>query len=251
VNFQQVVAGIVSGGQANLEMRSCPDQIYGKIERNGNTFVVRESRKDITERNGQPAIIIVLESPHTKEFENEKIEPAKGDTGDNIKDYLLKRFSSYLNGHLMDGTEIILVNSIQYQCSLGVDTKAFRDKVFTAIWNDFGNECFICRLTHIYWEGDYLINACTKGNNDISQDDELRRLVENAINAIEDSPLIKSDLHTMHPSNWDKDGKEDRNKNCGWLWGESKERRSQLLARQRREKHDVIRKPRNNRTDKV
>lgn len=225
MNFQQVVTGVISGSTANLEMRSCPDQIYGKIKWNGKTFFVKEDRKDIAQRiTEQPAIIIVLESPHTKEFQNVKIEPAKGYTGDNIRDYLLKRFLRYLPSQLkQDGTEIILVNAIQYQCSLGdKDTSVWRDKVFTAAWNCFGEQCFQSRLEQVLQKEDFLINGCTKGNDDIEWTFQLRRLVEDAIKAA--GQPNGSDLHTMHPSCWNDPSNKNNdflNQANKWLWGPS------------------------------
>jgi hypothetical protein len=207
MTFRQIVSNYLKNSNitVNPKYDCCPDKIFGVLIKG----VVAEHRLGIEKRNKQkPAIILVLESPHTHEFEG-KIEPAKGKTGNNIKDFLITFDTVGLPTH---NSYIILINAVRYQCSLGDrDTQNYRDDIFTAVWKDFGQQCFIERLYEIYQEGDYVINACTKGNKDISKNNELRRLVETAIEKVKDNG---SDLQTLHPSTWDNPTYE----NCNWCW---------------------------------
>lgn len=58
-------------------------------------------------------------------------------------------------------SELILVNAIQYQCSLGVPTRRYRDKVFRSLWENGGADDFERRLQQLYRPGDMLFNCCT------------------------------------------------------------------------------------------
>jgi len=109
-------------------------------------------------------IILILESPHIKEFEGEH-GPAKGKTGDNIAGKLAEK----LNGvsDLKGKYQLILMNAIQHQCSLGFPTKYFRDVVFLNLWRKGGGKTeFINRMNKLNIESnDIVINACTKGGH--------------------------------------------------------------------------------------
>lgn len=118
-------------------------------------------------------LILVLESPHKDEFVQNKnvmtVEPAKGVTGRNIRNRLhcaTKNFAIE-NGV---GFNLVLVNAVQYQCSLGDDlteraAKVTRDNIFSKCWswNDGeGKASFIGRISTIFREGDVVLNCCTE-----------------------------------------------------------------------------------------
>lgn len=63
-----------------------------------------------------------------------------------------------LGGQLSD---LILVNAIQYQCSLGLPTHRYRDRVFKSLWENGGAVDFKQRLKLIYRPHDMLLNCCT------------------------------------------------------------------------------------------
>ena len=69
-------------------------------------------------------IVIILESPHKDEFDtitSMALGPAMGKTGDNLKahfDFAIQNSSIY-QFLLGASHDIVLVNAIQYQCSLG------------------------------------------------------------------------------------------------------------------------------------
>lgn len=79
-------------------------------------------------------IVIVLESPHVKEFAPNLIAPALGTTGERIHSHLWNMLSNA--GLLCDNdSEVYLVNAVQYQCSLGFETGIYRDIIFKKMFN--------------------------------------------------------------------------------------------------------------------
>lgn len=164
-------------------MKFCNDEVIAVLEvRDGcwnlrrtlkyNThFVSLDAYKLLAYKYKAP-IIIVTESPHIDEFNNVKIidlvlgtpvdaRPVNGLTGANIMTYLgglLKSEGLYFD----DGNyPIIVINAIQEQCSLGVDTKIYRTENFITSWE---NKRVILsnRLSSI--NPILTINACTAGD---------------------------------------------------------------------------------------
>lgn len=123
--------------------------------------------------------IVVLESPHNDEYYKEHGEkiakgPAYGKTGDNFNKY----FPSLLRNAIIDKKivlksgryEIIFMNGIQYQCSLGDTTSKYRDEFFLNCWeNDKCKEDFKERLKrYVSLVKDcVVINCCTKGKKNL------------------------------------------------------------------------------------
>jgi hypothetical protein len=93
---------------------------------------------------------------------------------------------------------LILVNAIQHQCSLGSDTKVYRDRIFRAVWASGGEPNFRNRIISLFRPSDVLVNCCTKGN-DSEVNEPLRNLVEMALQA--SLPAIAS-LRRTHPASW-------------------------------------------------
>ena len=92
------------------------------------------------------SIVIILESPHQDEYELNSSwnqpNPALGTTGTNLEKYIdcLIDAVSELDSKIMkEKYQIVLMNSIQYQCSLGringCLNKEIRDLIFTSIWS--------------------------------------------------------------------------------------------------------------------
>lgn len=188
------------------EGRSCPDQIVGSIKVTdgkihnpssncaGNDFLERinlPSNLTQTSRN----IILILESPHIKEFEGAP-RPAAGN-GPGEAGYAIRNlFSAVCSIHeLSNGNySLILMNAIQYQCSLGNINK-YRDNVFIKCWSEFAENNFLDRLTEIYKKDDLIINACTVGNN---KELKLRTLVGKSISKINPTSVLTLE----HPASW-------------------------------------------------
>ena len=102
-------------------------------------------------------LVILLESPHKDEYLGNRIDrpiaPALGTTGRNIRDHLMSiiRKCHHIHSRLCPNTRVILVNPIQFQCSLisvitsDAETyswKKTRDAVWKALWDykDIRNE---------------------------------------------------------------------------------------------------------------
>ena len=119
-------------------------------------------------------IVVLLESPHSKEYSkaNRKIAPiapAQNKTGKQIKDHL----SEYLkhppeaNSYIRDnsgGSHIILCNPVQFQASLRLAylslTRKAKEKVWKVLWNTPGvKESLLNRLLN--YRPHVIINACT------------------------------------------------------------------------------------------
>lgn len=157
----------------------CEDQYIGRLEINNNTvesidrWIIKKHRIDKKEKlyklnkeNGEKLLVIVLESPHKDEFSKDIIGPALGSTGRMLDEQLELKINNYLQTNsLQDGTyKIILMNGIQYQTSLGINTEYFRDRIWIKMWieNNYREE-FINRLKT--YEPDVIINLCTKGSH--------------------------------------------------------------------------------------
>ena len=123
----------------------------------------------------EQTLIVLLESPHTKEYLNncidQPIAPARGTTGCRIRCYLPDIIQSCqdIQGRIGDrSTRVILANPIQFQCSLvsimkftpHKEWKIARNAVWKALWDcqDIRYE-FKRRLEG--YRPDFIINACT------------------------------------------------------------------------------------------
>ena len=159
-------------------------------------------------------IAIVLESPHTHEFsKNDYIGPAIGTSGTNIEKFLLGNLAKYMlvNDLQKNGAyffpnprinlgkyRILLLNSVQYQCSLGAlnsdDDKKRRDNIFSKMFSESAvKQDFSERLKK--HSPKIIINCCTKGDSNTLIN--LQEIVQNEI----DSNFSKAlKLIGNHPS---------------------------------------------------
>lgn len=186
MNFSCIVRTLFPDLATTIKVQEhcCPDQYVGYISQ-----IVKEKRIDplcrkrASCRPSHRAVLLILESPHVKEFEEHEGNPApaRGQTGDNIANYICKVLGLETKTEL----PLILINAVQFQCSLGVPikssggNKSYRDSVFRAAWKDGGREDFQKRLRDIYREGDLVVCSCTKGGG--SPREHLRQLVYEAI----------------------------------------------------------------------
>lgn len=217
-------ACIKTASQVGGKAIACPDQYVGiiNIEKNGcvsswNVGWVdegiskndREVKSKEYEKQELPVLAIVLESPHKEEFGNnnkQAIGPAIGTSGNNLKKYLPQVVFNYLPDRTVDNTiyyapedqisdgkyKVLLINAIQFQCSLGEDTKQYRDKIFSEMWGkDEVRDDFVKRLTS--HKPCVVINACTS-----TGDKNRKRNVQKEIN----NCGIKIKLLSPHPSSW-------------------------------------------------
>ena len=194
IDFTRIASEAIASHGRQIESRCCPDQYVGTLSQ-------ILGRQDFSERlpavmrPNLPCIIMVLESPHIDEYIGTP-GPAKGFTGEMIRLHLQKALP--LDG--ISGYGLIVVNAIQYQCSLGVSTDLFRDRVFRAAWNFGGRESLGARVERLYRHGDILVNCCTKGK-DYEVNMPLRLLVEGELRRV--LPGVRS-IRRLHPSSWRK-----------------------------------------------
>ena len=193
LDFSVIAERHSPSGLTKLEMRLCPDQYVGlvsKIEKTGDFTC----RIPTSERPPSLAcVLLILESPHTSEFDTSP-GPAKGKTGTNIVRYLRD-----VPG-IADKRDfgLLLVNAIQYQCSLGRPTSEVRDAVFTEAWSNGGRFDFETRLRALYRAVDCVVNCCTRGPRETAS--QLRVQVQRSLEV--SLPSGTSVLRRNHPSFW-------------------------------------------------
>lgn len=191
--FAAVVRKVITGPPVRLEERPCPDQWVGTLGQLRNCGAVT-SRLPSSTRPNNGAVLLVLESPHTSEFKG-PLGPAMGNTGT-----LIARHALSVRGlEGKDNAPLVLINAIQYQCSLGEKRSPYRDRVFIATWQEFGRSDFVARLKATYQAGDLVVCACTKGGGG-KVDKSLRQLVYEAI--VDALPEDAQVLRRTHPSRW-------------------------------------------------
>ena len=162
-------------------------------------------------------IVLLLESPHKKEYGkegnvyyiNRPLVPAKGSTGENIDRDLGMVLSRIDDQQLiMPGCHVIISNPIQFQASLHAihgqslrertgKWRTLRDHVWQTLWNEedeYIKKCFLDRLEGYYPK--VIINACT---GKLDEDGSLKRLVNDFVYA----QLPHVPLFTVaHPASW-------------------------------------------------
>lgn len=191
--FAAVVRGVIVTPPVPLEERPCPDQYVGTLGQLRIDGMIA-SRSASSTRPNHGAVLLVLESPHTSEFKH-PLGPAKGNTGRLIAKHALS--VPGLQGK--DNASLVLINAIQYQCSLGETPNRHRDEVFFAAWQEFGRSDFVARLKATYQANDLVVCACTKGGDgEVSK--SLRQLVYAAI--VDALPKGAQILRRTHPSSW-------------------------------------------------
>lgn len=215
----------------------CPDQWVGTVRlHNGRlSYIASEaaSSQEFTFRrptcelspNGRRRLLMILESPHIREFaarpridlesqgatpcSGRAIGPAAGATGACIRVLLgeialigAESLTASAEGEELD---LVLVNAIQHQTSLGHDTKHFREAVFKRAWGStrLGRAHFQSRLDAL-WRAepqDIVMNCCTGGERSKSS---LKNLVYDALREVANkNPARKSlVIGCAHPSSW-------------------------------------------------
>lgn len=194
INFSEIATRHLNSNQISFEERCCPDQFVGvisDIEDKGD-FTCRLTA--LERPTNVPCVLLVLESPHKDEF-GESPGPAKGRTGKNIIRYL-RQAPKFRD---KDNFGLVLLNAVQFQCSLGKRTSVYRDAVFRDVWKEGGRADFESRLETLYRAGDYVANCCTLGNSK-KVADHLRIIVHEAlISRLPDDTTV---LRRNHPSSW-------------------------------------------------
>lgn len=190
--FENIVNEVVTLQGRPVEVRSCPDQYVGLV-RDLSAMHPFSMRVAAQLRPKHACVLLVLESPHVEEFIGEP-GPAKGATGEMIKHHLV----SVLGLPSIHDYGVLLVNAIQHQCSLGTNTRVYRDRIFRAVWANGGESDFRSRVHALFRPGDVLVNCCTKGN-DFEMYGPLRNLVDTTLQA---SIPRNTSMRRTHPASW-------------------------------------------------
>lgn len=160
----------------SIESKKCEDNLVAKVEYINNEWKFKENNILPNYRIAEPniliknkvndRIVIILESPHKDEYSKQITAPAMGTTGENINKYLLDILNKKIGNPQGDKKEydVILMNAIQYQTSLGIDTEYFRDRVWLTLWNKgVARDEFIRKLED--YKPDIIFNFCTNGSH--------------------------------------------------------------------------------------
>lgn len=119
-------------------------------------------------------LCIILESPHKQEFLTNKISeykgnirnsrPANGQTGRKIEEYLVTIFKDFFDEKLKNNEcyTVSIINSIQYQCSQGVNTFNYRDRIWIHKWIK-NEDYFLERIKKL--NPDLILNCTTKASH--------------------------------------------------------------------------------------
>jgi hypothetical protein len=194
IDFVAIARAYLQSCSSALEERRCPDQFAGvvsEVEQSGNITC----RVPAFERPRElPCVLLILESPHTSEF-GASPGPAKGSTGRNIVRYLRQVPGLQQKGDF----GLLLVNAVQFQCSLGRPTSEVRDAVFLETWARGGRADFVSRIGMLYQGGDCVVNCCTRGNSRNAAA-LLRSAVQSAL--VSRLPAGTAVLRRNHPSFW-------------------------------------------------
>lgn len=202
--FQQ---SALDGYKKNIVEEPCLDSYIGNYEKdnyyipkytlsNDRTLIFGKKIGEIDNEEVEH-IVIILESPHIDEFFKKPYLPAQGATGIFLKGYLSELlFQLALKDFLpADRYRIFLINSIQYQCSLGQPTEFFRDYVWEQMWaNDEVREDFERRIEQVH--PSIIINLCTDSKE--ARRDKVQESIENAFKSQQKIKFFMGN----HPSSW-------------------------------------------------
>lgn len=158
----------IQNEKALYHSERCPDKSWTYIRYLDSQFFECEQPAD---EKILGKIIFVLESPHKDEYlDLNNISPAQGKTGENFNKALINFLvlSQYHKNCFRPGLyEVVIMNAVQYQTSLGLEPKEYRTLIFQLAWLAFARDDFINRLRDHFTgfeNHSVLFNACTKGN---------------------------------------------------------------------------------------
>ncbi len=202
-SFASIATSVCPRRASSLELRMCPD-VY--VSRPEDLLHPDEAnlRLPVQERASDRCVILVLESPHKDEFMGTP-NPAKGQTGKFIAKYLRSVAGLESVGEL----PLVLINAVQYQCSLGEKPSGgWRDEVFMAYWNQGGRIDFTLRLRAVFRAGDILVCCCTRGDARDPKAHLRQRVYEAMQSAVPHTDILRRN----HPCTWNI----GRNRRYNW-----------------------------------
>ena len=215
----------------------CQDDVFGQLKQiSANRWMwfsihnkrykklrVPSTIKEIIEvDNKNPKILLVLESPHRAEYKEDgsAICPANGSSGKNIYNYLCNLFNdignlgkknyinscntlkNFLQNNKDKIIDIWIVNSIQKQCSLGIEpiNNIIKESNWIDEWCSSQND-LIKRCENIIGNMEkqnyFIINLCTRGIYI-----PMKQLVENEF--VSSNSFNCFYCKGPHPSSWNR-----------------------------------------------
>lgn len=154
----------------------CPDEYVGKVSDKEWIRTDITSPDFISANLTENVVVLVLESPHKDEYKTALPHPAQGKTGTAIKKYLYQLFYCFCEEIKEEFAEydLILMNAVPFQCSLGENPDLYRDKIFEQTWHGGGKKFFEDRfdslLKKLHDKNVIVINACTQGYKNSRKD---------------------------------------------------------------------------------
>lgn len=115
-----------------------------------------------------PTVLVILESPHKDEFDCTTGAPKLPLMNDDkFRRFFDSKIASYIAPKCPNGSfQVVLMNAIQLQCSLGHPTNYYRDYVFLYFWEKLHSD-FERRLQNFVNKHKVCLiaNCCTKGGH--------------------------------------------------------------------------------------
>lgn len=190
-----------------IPQKYCPDQTVGIVAEICKRVIkscdapfkrddVAYCDREVNERT-EKRIVVILESPHKYEFR----KCGKGLIPNGPACYCtgcrLARNWRKLFGRRFDKHELILVNAVQYQCSLaaaGIKYKKFKDKIVCRCLNEKPlRDDLETRLQALKGDNTFFVNACTGGVKKGTAHTKVADILN-------DCKITALDL--SHPSSW-------------------------------------------------
>lgn len=179
--FEQECNGIYQSSSTSHSCHTanpCDDAYIGILDLQED--VIHSVPTDLNFFQNLPLFIIVLESPHIEEFNDNgvAIGPAQGHTGNNIRKLLVQLLSP-LKDCLQQKYRLMLMEAIPYQCSNNISPvdRINTNKLFKKMWQQHrGGKNFKNRIRR--YRPDVILNACTGGVSSISSATSLNGLVQ-------------------------------------------------------------------------
>lgn len=209
-NFSSIINPVPG---ISVNPNPCPDQLVGTLK---NGVFAPSARTNIDYLNSNTIsnnltnpIVIILESPHKDEYNTNTLQalgPAMGKTGIAFNQYFDSLIVASKNIALspQHNHDILFVNAIQYQCSLGkklngkdsYENKKQRDQNWLTCFNNSESNDLEKRIAAI--KPYAIINLCTIGLSNLQL--YVDRAVKSYVNQVGNSSIY----YTIgnHPSTW-------------------------------------------------
>lgn len=169
-----------------------PSEQFSQLYNKKNHYKFKDREINEAKNNN---IIVILESPHTKEYDSnfQAIAPAIGTTGNNFKKYFVKYVLPILNNlglHLETNNKynILFVNPVPYQTSLAqIHNAGMKKNLKIKVWKEMFEilkKDFKQKINTI--EAEFIINAATSGVTD-----DITKIFED-----------RTVFEVSHPSSW-------------------------------------------------